>query len=446
MISDFPIAYRVVRQGRWQTASVSNLAELVALRTELEIIRRFGAGATAGLVATIDARLTRIWTDDQTDAASRTELIQDLQEMKGILCDAMAAANARVIVEIDRSFPEIQTRLPMNSIDKDTQQFRQAVTDQAKASDADVDAMLAAFEQATTQDAGSTVPVAEGVVDDAMVETLLAEATQVADLTNMADATEETKVAVIDPVEAAMAELIASPDTAAPDMANESVVPVANESAVPAANVDIASGLETVSEQVAESLINTEQQLNAIASAFEIAATELGQMTTDVQQVKETPPAMPQEISPAQSEQRSPATESAFDTTPTTDISNAVVGDTDASCLSPASTGPTASVKANIRQARARILSELDDVLVQLERVDQMQAQADESLQRAKNFERAAALAQQAGQCLAEAEAEAATARAMFDQAQLRVSSARQSWEQARQEAAAAAASTSPCP
>ena len=76
--------------------------------------------------------------------------------------------------------------------------------------------------------------------------------------------------------------------------------------------------------------------------------------------------------------------------------------------------------------------------------MDQMQAQADQSLQKAKQFEQAAARAQEAGQCLAEAEAEAAKARATFEHAQSRVSSARNSWEQARQDAAAAAAATSP--
>lgn len=436
MISDFPRAYRVVRQGQWQMASVTSGQELAALRMELEIIHRFGRGAAPGLVAVLDARLTRTATGDQADLATRQAAVRDLQDMRGILCDAMATANARAIEDIDRDSPDIRTRLPMESIKKDAKQFRQDVTRQVKAaqadgSDADVEAMLAAFDQAAAQvdDAGAPAAqaapgTAASATDDAMVDALLAEATpptQDVDLNSLPEA------AVVDPVHAAMAELAASADEETTSPTPTTSVPPVGESAwtdnagnvdnplqsdvIGDADADAAAGLETVSQRVAESLTHAERELDSIASAFEVAAVELGDMTAAVHKTSTVELSQPDQAA-------------AFANAP--------------------STGPTAGVKIQIQQARTRILSELDDVLVMLEHVDQMQAQADESLRKAKRFEQAAARAQEAGQRLAEAEAEAAKARAIFEQAQLRVSSVRHSWEQARQDAAAAAADNSP--
>jgi hypothetical protein len=118
-----------------------------------------------------------------------------------------------------------------------------------------------------------------------------------------------------------------------------------------------------------------------------------------------------------------------------------------ASAVEPASVGTpspspvtTGNMRAQLQQARTNILSELDDLLVMIERVDRMQSQADQAMRKAHEFERAAGRAHEASQALVNAEAEAAKARASFQAAEQRVNLAREAWDQAQQQAAAAAA------
>lgn len=316
----------------------------------------------------------------------------------------------------------------MSSIAKDTQEFHKDVVDQIQAGDTDVDAMLAAFEEAAVQGGDARIPTNPEASDDE-IDAILNQTAQAAgvDAAIEAPSTSDPSAELIEAVALELGE--AGLDEAelgeAAESFAEQIQPVSEIEVEAVSELEAVAELEAVSERVAESLSGTEQQLDAIAAAFETAAAELGQITDEVQQDGESASAVSLQIDATQA--------SACESVSASAISHPAAD-------KPGVGSATAGVKAQIQQARSKILSELDDLMAMLERVDQMQAQADASLQRAQKFELSAAQAQEAGQRLAEAEAEAAKTRAMFEEAQLRVSAARESWEQARQQAASAAA------
>ncbi len=237
--------------------------------------------------------------------------------------------------------------------------------------------------------------------------------------------------------------------------------PMMTESVVAEADEDIVAQVEGATERVAETLVDAEQQLNAIACAFEAATSELGELADEVADATTAIPAGCTDIPaarPADVEvQTDPAFLAEWDSTPapvpeqTTSApaptppaaSIPPVAVQPASETRPADKAASAGVSANLRfqmqQARANMLVQLDELLVLIERAERMQSDADDSLRRAKEFEQAAARAREAGQVLSAAEAESLKAQSAFEQAQQRAQAARQAWEQAQQQASAAA-------
>jgi hypothetical protein len=467
---------------------VDDLDALVELRTELELIRRFGAGATPELLAALDRMIGQLWTQDRSDSPNGPDRIAKLEDMRTILGDALSPVNRQAIARIDQECPQAIAGVTMSSIEKDTQEFRQDVVDQLGASgDDDVDALLAAFEEAEreTQSSPSAADVDTSQLD-ADLQALLAD-------TGSGDLDESALAALADTIEHAADDPTADPlaafapdDLAPDDLVSEAVASELQEPADVAEPENIHSTehatpgpiesdfdrqpptggqpnqaqtldatIEEVTAQMTQQLSTAEEQLDAITSAFEAAAAELGQPTGDehIEPASPVADAVP-EYTPAR--QPAPAVPYAqLDPVPTVPASRepavfvAAASPTPVRCdaIPPVqrAQGTTATrsvdqMKTQLKQARANILSELDDLLVVLERVDQMQGQAEASLQRARQFEQAAARANRAGQDLTAAEAEAAKARAGFDQAQARLNGARHAWEQAQQEASVAAA------
>lgn len=486
MTCSFPRSYAIVRQGRREAVAVADLEELIDLRTELEIVRRFGAGAGPGLVEALDRRIHE--ERSQETAMGRTVAdLAELEDMRSVLSDSLAPTVRRAIAEIDRDCPQARAGVVMESINNEADAFHKDVVDKLEdAGDPDIDALLAEFAEVTKDATGQeeTGEAAEEVLD-ADLQALLAEtsgaAPEEAGLAELAaelvepegDTAEATEAA--DDVTAMLEELDRTDDPAAGLGEAAEVPPEEFDEAaeVPVEEAATVSGepgvnIETVTDQVAESLSTAEAQLDAIASAFEVAAAELGEATDDVVQAvgpaAEAPADSADDLAAlADWDAEAGADESSEvgSVEPVSDDASVMTSNLQAASasvsftVSPAAqaggraTSPPAGparradeMRAQLKQARANILSELDDLLVMLERVDQMQVQADETVAKARQFEQAAARAQVAGQALAAAEAEAAKARAAFEQAQARASGARQTWEQAQQEAATAAGQT----
>lgn len=474
-MDDFPTSYTIVRQGRPHAVQVNSLEELIDLRSELEIVRRFGAGANLELLRALDRCIAQLGDDRPDDASEPATRIEGLEDMRAILCDALSPVNGETTARIDREWPRAKAGVNMASIDKDSAEFRQDLAKQLEAGGEDVDALLAAFEEAALQEETSSNANQADTELDADLQALL------------------TATSDEDPDEAALSALAASiglnDDLADEEPASDGGFALSEASSVddqsdepqaahaetdgaagmldtslvdvPQAVEETACRIDEVAEQMTERLSSAEEQLGAIASAFEMAAAELGQASGEnlddgesacaasgqtledvedsvfaagVTPAAETVAARGVIPPPPEPSERSADMRTGLTAQPSTPFASSP-----ASATSPSATRSAAQLRGQLQQARANILSELDDLLVLLERVDQMQGQADASLRKACDFERAAARALQCGQGLAAAEAEAAKARAQFEQAQARVGNARQAWEQAQQEAATAA-------
>ncbi len=519
MTADFRRAYTIVHRGRLCAVTICGAEPLITLRTELEGLRSLASSRTKTLVAALDARLAQL-NARAPDASGRTAFhIETVEEMRFILCDAMAAANAEAIAQIDQEFPEIRRGLSMDSIEQDAKAFQQEVANEIAGSQVDdVDALLATLEEAA-QDCDPAGSAGEAQADclsdedNALAEAMLAEvsddapdlesiaaeaagtesvATETkddAELAELAQAAEQSELTgllaeadepVTESAPAPQAEPVVAPEAQAPSTEQTEAEAVASEPADMlepaettastsseidqidqldrAAQTPATEDIEAVSERMAKSLTSAEEQLDAIASAFEVAAAELGSMESEVAEAIDTPAAGCLDITP---EPPQPSQESAsladWDSQPETTAApqalpqqptatcpatvtvSVAPKQASASCARKSAATNTAGLRAQVQRARAGLLSHLDDMLILLERVDQTQTRADETLQRAQAFEQAAAKAQQASQMLADAETQAAQARAAFQQAESRVSHARQAWEQAQQEAASAA-------
>lgn len=570
MSADLPRTYRIVREGQPLEVSAATAETLVDLRTELEIVTRFGAGATPELLAAFDRRLEAL-----AAAGASAERLEAVREMRWILSDAIEPDNRDAIRQMDIENPQLQTGMNMGSIENDAKAFRNDVSTEAgQMGNDDIDAMLAEFEQAANEsqaDEQSAAPADADVADltaseDEDIDKLLAEVGAAAD---GAPAPEPD-----DPVEAAMAELAESAQSAEPaessEAAGDDVAAVINGVGAPAgvvsqadvtdeadpvaqfdelseladelgaasnedageqadggeavASVEAAGPTEAVdanqqtddiaenaAEQVAATLAGAEEQLDAIASAFETAAAELGEVTGEVQEfvaadVREDasaaafddvagsesavaagePGPNAEDISgqcdentaaedtvardaaaenpDADHAAAAPPANAAFDE----EVDLAALANWDAETDPPSATssvqvsvqqpsadprmvqpefrsaaattsGPQSpsALRSQIQDARTSILRQLDDLLVLVERVDRAQAQANQSLEQARQFEQAAARAREAGQMLAEAEAQASKAEAAYAKSQAQVAAARQAWEQAQQQVAA---------
>lgn len=444
---DYPRTYAIVRQGESQVASVANLEELIALRTELELIRRFGAGATIELIDALDRRIAQMRSPDWTQSESSAPCAGELQEVRAILSDSLSPANRQAVAQIDQECPQARAGVAMESIEQDTKDFRDDVTAQLQNAEIDdVDALLATFEQASQESSAEQSPAGTtGDEDlDADLQALLAQVSEPA-----SDDSELAQLAAsLDAPEAAPAlpqtdtepvELVAASE---PDQNLDLPVGEVVAESAPAVAPDAApTNIEAVTEQVSETLTNAEAQLDAIASAFEVAAAELGDISAEVAQAvptlaePQTADAPVQTAYPEPQPIGIPVEQQSASSAPAPELQSAV-------SLPSESPRRAGQLRGQLQRARANILSELDDLLVMLDRVDQMQVQADQAVRKAREFEQAATRAHQANQVLADAEAEAAKARAAFEQAQCKVNGARTAWESAQCEAALAAAAT----
>lgn len=420
---EWPRRYSIVRQGQHQTVTVDGPEALIELRTELELVRRFGAGATPTLIAAFDRRIEQIRRPHQLPVGPDEMKIEALMDMRAILSDSLSPVNRRTVARIDQESPEVKAGVAMSSIEKDAKEFREDVAKELNTpDDEDVDAVLAELAQAEAEadpeptqaaDAESAPQESARSELDEDLEALIANATH----GEMDDSALGDLAAAIEASDSSNEE-DSQPDTG--------VTPPSKQDMEGPEPTSEAPGIEEVTEQMADTLTAAETQLDAIASAFEEATAELGQASGGSSETSEA------ESAPNSGEQagdREAPWPVSSSPEPGRPEASSVVGGAHGSAIG--------QMRLRLQQARAKILSEVDDLLVLVQRVDQMQARANQAARNAREFEQAAARAQQAAQSLAAAEAEAAKARADFEQAQSRAAAARQAWEQAQQDISA---------
>jgi hypothetical protein len=113
-MSTFPLAFQVVRRGATETVRVDSPAELLRLRTELELIRQCGRGADDAVRNALRAAETATPRDD------REELLE-------ILHEATSPLVADAIGQIDRDFPDVRREVASEVIASEAAAFREDV-------------------------------------------------------------------------------------------------------------------------------------------------------------------------------------------------------------------------------------------------------------------------------------------------------------------------------
>ena len=102
MMAGLPTTFEITRAGTVETVPVPDQTTLLALRTELELVRRFGAGADRRVLEAIDARLDHV----RSGVTARDGIgVEDIEDMRKILTDAPAATNAAAIARVDQDHP-----------------------------------------------------------------------------------------------------------------------------------------------------------------------------------------------------------------------------------------------------------------------------------------------------------------------------------------------------
>jgi len=125
----FPRTYHVVRNGAIEAVFVENHEALVMLRTELELLRQFDAGASQALIGLLQEQLSKL----QSDSAVEDSRIGDIEDMTRILSDAIHPATLATTKVLDSDFPWLQTQINLEAIKQEKERFCCDVAKQMKA-------------------------------------------------------------------------------------------------------------------------------------------------------------------------------------------------------------------------------------------------------------------------------------------------------------------------
>lgn len=159
----------LVRAGREESIAVPDHATLMAARTELELLRRFGTATGEAVMAALAARRDALRAASDRGDDQR---IRDVEDMHAILEDARHPANREARRMIDQAFPELKQELNMDAINDESSRFRQDLADEVQASGAPGAEKLGDALRHTVDATRSC----DGEIDD--LEDVLAEATQ----------------------------------------------------------------------------------------------------------------------------------------------------------------------------------------------------------------------------------------------------------------------------
>ncbi|MGQ9648727.1 MAG: hypothetical protein ACUVXJ_01295 [Phycisphaerae bacterium] len=127
----FPQTYQVVRQGAVTPATVGNHEDVIALRTELELMSSFARGATQELVEALEDRLAAVKSGAAEEGGRTAE---DIEDMIAILRDAMHPSTLEAIAKLDADFPTARGEIDMAAVEKESKDFHEDVGNQVAAS------------------------------------------------------------------------------------------------------------------------------------------------------------------------------------------------------------------------------------------------------------------------------------------------------------------------
>lgn len=488
-MASWPRTYQLVRHGRPATVAAAGPEDLWPIRMGLELVLRLGASCDDGLADRLRVMLRRLLTAGQPEDG---RACRRLTECLGILADARATANRAAIAEIDAEFPGLLTSTDMSEIEKEQRRFEQELAELSAAGDAeDVDAILAALEQAEKKpDAGPGPGVATPGDGDVDIDALLAEEVSAPAapqdepslegslddieeaLTRAGEILSEEEAGRIlaedsgilsaeSPVDDSVDQARAAADACAPtDSAFEPAGNAAEEviqagdaggrCACDAPTEAAQASPTDDAELLADSIVGDDAELEAIASAFEQAASELDGLNTQVQQMASGPDAGfdPTAESPFLDDE--PLDTAADSTLPDTPAVTGPVGQAPApghktvpvrpvgDAAADSGSCPTRPLRDELEAIRGGILGDLDRVAALLNTIDRTRQAAEEAYARAKAFRDVAAEGVQAAEAMANAQLEASTAREAYERALQRLQEARRAWEQVRARTAAA--------
>ncbi len=216
-MGSLPQTYQIVRQGAVTAVTVRSDEEVVLLRTELELLSSFAKGATHEFVEALNARLAVLKSEG---AETQRPDAEDVEDMLGILRDAMDPVTAAAIARIDTDFPKASGEVDMASVEKESGQFHEDAGKQVEASGKPASGKLSqAFKQAllktalaARQDAGKAAtaagPVAAEATAASPADPSPGQQPPSAGTTPVEQAEAAPEVSESDPVEAALKEAV----------------------------------------------------------------------------------------------------------------------------------------------------------------------------------------------------------------------------------------------
>jgi len=127
-LADYPRTYSFVRAGNVQTVTVEGPKDHLHLRTEVEILLRFGLGCNDRVVEALDT-LAKAW--EAAGDAKRDEL-PDLLEICQILKDARLPIARECAAAMDADEPETAAALPLETIQQEAESFHWSVAERIR--------------------------------------------------------------------------------------------------------------------------------------------------------------------------------------------------------------------------------------------------------------------------------------------------------------------------
>jgi len=162
-VASYPQTYQIARKGAVTPVTVGNDEEVIALRTELELMSSFAQGATAEIVEALEDRLAAVKTGGVNEGGRTSE---DIEDMIAILRDAMHPSTADAIARIDADLPQARGEIDMASVEKESNDFHEDVAEQVAASDKPAGGRLSqAFKQAMLKNAVAAKQAAQQTGD-----------------------------------------------------------------------------------------------------------------------------------------------------------------------------------------------------------------------------------------------------------------------------------------
>jgi len=471
----FPKTYVIVRGGSVETVTVTDIDTLLELRTELALLCHFGAGVTPAIIAAFEAKLN-VLTSQNSDRT--TAEYDDVEDMRSILMDAQASANALAAASIDADFPEIKGVLNMSTIENESEQFHQEAAEViADAPVSDADALAEAFAEATTTEIPEADIGGEPVVDEVVteVDTYEAEPGEAVAETDMQQAEACELVAESEGIVGGEqdVETVADALEKLADEAENELESIADDFAD--VSKEISDLSDTVHEAVgmkespSDEVQNTTDPVEPIADSadqnpvesetaddkvevLESAATDTsddanseGSFETMVQtgDVKEQDPFSTDELH-ADSPNEEPFDPFAAAEAEAANASAQSVGVVDSASTVTVPVTPTTSssstadwqstgnLRGQLEEVKQNLIFQIDRLGEVLDHTAGVQEQVRKTASQAAEFRKAVDQAQAASQRFAAAQAESDKARSAYEQTQQRVAEARRAWEAAQ--------------